>query len=119
MASNMENTEETGKLHQMASACQRSRIEKAKGTRISHRETANMMSGGTTAPVARTTPYSTIEVPKNRNDQMTMELRCTDTASAAPSAGKNRLRTCRLNTESMMINVPPNRKLNSTPVTAT
>jgi hypothetical protein len=78
-----------------------------------------MMRGGTTAPVARTTPYSTIEVPKNRNDQMTMELRCADTARAAPSAGKNRLRTGLLNSDSRVINVPPNRKLNSTPVAAT
>ncbi len=55
-----------------------------------------MMSGGITAPVARTTPNSTIEVPKNRKDQMTMALRCADTASAAPVAGRNRLSACRL-----------------------
>src|ERR1700730_11224214 len=96
MAISMETTDEIGKLHQIASACQRSRIEKANGTRINHSAMTSMMSGGITAPVARTTPNNTIDVPKNRKDQMTMALRCTDTANAAPSAGKNRPKACLL-----------------------
>src|SRR5664279_1584151 len=115
----MEITDEMGKLHQIASACQRSRIEKAKGTRISHREMASMMSGGITAPVARTTPYSTIEVPKNRNDQMTIPLRCADSLSAALPAGRNRLKACVFKRNTATINDPPIIKLNNTPVAAT
>src|ERR1700722_18503787 len=115
----MEMTDEIGKLHQIASACQRSRTEKANGTRINHNEMISMMSGAITAPVARTTPKSTIDVPKKRNDQMTMRLRCTDRSSAAPWAGKNRLRACWLNTTTVVIKEPPIKKLNSTPVVAT
>src|SRR6202163_4481063 len=115
----MELTEEIGKLHQIASACQRSRIEKANGTRINHREMTNMMSGAMTAPVARTTPKSTIDVPKKRNDQMTMRLRCADTVKAAPSVGKNRLKACLLSKKTIVIKEPPIKRLNSTPVVAT
>ena len=55
-----------------------------------------MMSGGITAPVARTTPNSTIEVPKNTKDQRTMPLRCAAMSSAAPLAGRNNPSACLL-----------------------
>src|SRR6185437_1168469 len=119
MARIMEITDEIGKLHQIASACQRDRPEKANGTRINHREMTNMMSGGITAPVARTTPNSTMDVPKKRNDQTTMALRCADTANAAPLAGKNRLRALLLNTWTIVTRAPTIKKLNNTPVPAT
>src|SRR5271154_1519284 len=119
MAMSMENIDASGKLHQMASACQRSSTEKANGTRMNHKEMTSMTSGGMTAPVARTTPKSTIDVPKKRNDQMTMAFRCADTSSAAPSGGRNRLKACLFNTKTRVIREPPIKKLNSTPVAAT
>src|ERR1700674_5164173 len=115
----MEITEEIGKLHQMASACQRFKTEKANGTRINHREMASITNGAITAPVARTTPKRTIDVPKKRNDQMTMEFRCADTVRAAPPVGKNTLSASLLNKTTIVINEPTIKKLNNTPVVAT
>ena len=42
-----------------------------------------------TAPVARTTPKSTIETPKNTNDQVTTWFRCDARRSASEPAGRN------------------------------
>ena len=64
-----------GKLHQIASACQRPSIPEANGTRMHHNEMMRMNSGGITAPVARTTPNSTIDMPNSANDQTITALR--------------------------------------------
>ena len=45
LAITMEVNEASGKLHQMASACHRSNIQYANGTRIHHSEINSMMSG--------------------------------------------------------------------------
>src|ERR1700735_509091 len=94
MAMDTDITDALGKLLQIASACQRFRLPDAKGTRISHREMISMMRGGITAPVARTTPNSTIDVPKNKNDHSTMPLMCDAMWSAGALGGRNNPSAC-------------------------
>ena len=74
-----------------------------------------MISGGTTAPVARTTPDSTNVTPKNRNELTTIGFRWMASASAGLPSGRNSESVCRSNTISGTISAPVMRKLNSTP----
>ena len=56
--------------------------------RIIHNDTNSTTSGGTAAPVARTTPPSTIEMPNSTNDHTTIALTWPAIASASLSAGR-------------------------------
>ncbi len=55
-----------------------------------------MRSGAITAPVARTTPNSTIDTPKKTNDQVTSRLMCDPMFSASDPGGRNRPSACLL-----------------------
>lgn len=51
-------------------------------------------SGAITAPVARTTPNSTVEIPRKANDHVTMRLMWLAIRSACEPAGTNKPNAC-------------------------
>src|SRR5690606_38420897 len=86
-----------GKLHQIASKPSTGCSHLANGTRTTHSANPRINSGGTTAPVERTTPATTKVTPKNRNDHTAMWLRWRAASSAGLASGRNQDKVVRSN----------------------
>ena len=83
-----------------------------------HIATARMISGGTTAPVDRTTPDSTKVMPKKMNEPMAMRFRWRAASSAALPSGRNQPRVCRSASSTRATSTPVIPRLHSTPARA-
>ena len=62
----------------------------ANGKRTTSNAIVRMISGATTAPVARTTPKSVSEMPKKMKDGVTIRFMWLAISSAAEAGGRNR-----------------------------
>ena len=79
--------------------------------RVTSTVSVKIRSGTTTAPVARTTPKSTVETPKKTNVTATMRLACTASGNAGEPAGKKSASAARPKISTKRMSDPVNRKL--------